>query len=207
MVVTKIEEISSSRCKVYIDDEFAFVLYKGELRLYQLTSGREISEECFRTINTMVLPKRAKLRAMNLLARREYSSARLKDKLREGYYPESIINETLNFLVENHYLDDFRYAECYISQYERSRSKQRIRQDLMKVGIPTELIENAMLKWEDENGPIDQQELIQELLRKRNYDPNKADFKAKQKEFSFLLRKGFTADEVRKALDISAFSV
>ena len=104
-------------------------------------------------------------------------------------------------------MDDFRYAECYISQYESSRSKQRIRQDLMKVGISTDLIEKAMLQWEDENGPIDQQNLIKELLRKRTYDPHEADFQAKQREFAFLLRKGFTVDEVRKALDISTFSV
>lgn len=207
MVVTKIEEISSSRCKVTIDDEFAFVLYKGELRLYKLAQGREISGECFQTINTVVLPKRAKLRAMNLLAKREYSTARLKEKLRDGYYSESVIDDTISFLEENHYLDDFRYAECYISQYESSRSKQRIRQDLLKVGISADLIEKAMLHWEDENGPIDQQNLIKELLRKRKYDPFEADFKTKQREFAFLLRKGFTADEVRKALDISTFSV
>ena len=31
MTVTRIEELSRSRCKIYLEDSFAFVLYKGEL--------------------------------------------------------------------------------------------------------------------------------------------------------------------------------
>lgn len=36
MLVTQVTELSKSRSKVYIDQEFAFVLYKGELRLYHI---------------------------------------------------------------------------------------------------------------------------------------------------------------------------
>ena len=43
MTVTRIEELSKSRSKVYIDEQFAFVLYKGELRLYHLREGEEIA--------------------------------------------------------------------------------------------------------------------------------------------------------------------
>ena len=53
---------------MYIDDEFAFVLYKGELRLYHVAVGEEISQKDYDDILNQVLPKRAKLRAMNLLS-------------------------------------------------------------------------------------------------------------------------------------------
>ena len=45
MKITGIEEVSKSRSKIDIDNEFAFVLYKGELRLYQIVLGEEISEK------------------------------------------------------------------------------------------------------------------------------------------------------------------
>ena len=67
MLVTQVTELSKSRSIVYIDQEFAFVLYKGELRLYHIKEGQLLSEEDYRTIMQEVLPKRAKLRAMNLL--------------------------------------------------------------------------------------------------------------------------------------------
>ena len=87
MRVTQIAELSKSRSKVYIEQEFAFVLYKGELRLYHVREGEEISEADYRTIMEEVLPKRAKLRAMNLLKDREYTTARLRRKLEQGFYP------------------------------------------------------------------------------------------------------------------------
>ena len=72
MTVTRIEELSRSRCKIYLEDSFAFVLYKGELRLYGVREQEELSEESYREIMQEVLPKRATLRCMNLLqSRRE----------------------------------------------------------------------------------------------------------------------------------------
>ena len=67
MVVTNIESITKTKYRVYIDDEFAFVLYKGELFKYQIHKDEEISEETIAGIKKEVLVKRAKLRAMHLL--------------------------------------------------------------------------------------------------------------------------------------------
>ena len=50
MLVTQVTELSKSRSKVYIDQKFAFVLYKGELRLYHIKEGEELRTEDYRTI-------------------------------------------------------------------------------------------------------------------------------------------------------------
>ena len=73
MTVTRIEELSRSRCKIYLEDSFAFVLYKGELRLFGVREQEELSEESYREIMQEVLPKRATLRCMNLLQSRRES--------------------------------------------------------------------------------------------------------------------------------------
>ncbi len=36
MTVTKIEPVTKSKYKIYLDGQFAFVLYKGELSRYQI---------------------------------------------------------------------------------------------------------------------------------------------------------------------------
>ena len=41
MTVTKIEEVTKAKCRIEIDQEFAFVLYKGELRMYHIREGEE----------------------------------------------------------------------------------------------------------------------------------------------------------------------
>ena len=70
MRVTRLEGLSRSRYKVYLDDSFAFVLYKGELRLYGIREEEELAEQEYRQIMDEVLPKRAALRCMNLLKSR-----------------------------------------------------------------------------------------------------------------------------------------
>ena len=87
MVVTSITEMSKAKWKICVDYEFAFVLYKGELRKYRLKVDEDISEEIYREIVEEVLLKRAKLRCLNLLQSRDYTTEQLRTKLQQGLYP------------------------------------------------------------------------------------------------------------------------
>lgn len=200
MKITAIEELSKARSRVWIDGEFAFVLYKGELRLYRIREGEEISEETLKTIRQEVLPKRAKLRAMNLLKSREYTTKQLHDKLKQGGYPEDIITQALDYVASYHYTDDLRYAVSYMQSHETDKSRRRIEQDLMRKGIGKETLEKAWQTWEARGGEQDEQQMISELLEKRRYCPREADLREKQRLYGFLMRRGFSGEQVRKAL-------
>lgn len=200
MKVTQIVELSKSRSKVYIEHEFAFVLYKGELRLYKIKEGAEITEDIYRTIMDELLPKRAKLRAMNLLQSREYTCAQLQTKLRQGYYPEEVIVEALNYVSSFRYIDDMRYATDYISYHESNKSRRRIEQDLMRKGIAADIIAGAWTEWENQGGEQNEQAMILRLLEKKQYSPEATDYKEKQKIFAFLQRKGFSVEVIRRAM-------
>lgn len=198
--MTGIEEISKSRSRVYIEGEFAFVLYKGELRLYHICEGQEIRQEDYETIWNEVLPKRAKLRAMNLLKSREYTTKQLYRKLKEGEYPERVIEAVLDYVAGFHYTDDLRYAVGYITDHESTRSRRRIEQDLAGKGIDKETLEKAWAEWEKQGGQQDEQAMIRALLAKKKYDPENTDRKEQQKLYAFLMRKGFSGEQVRRAL-------
>lgn len=200
MIVTGIEEISKSRSRVFLDEEFAFVLYKGELRLYHVCVGEELSEKDFNTIRNEVLPKRAKLRAMNLLKGRAYTTKQLHDKLKLGGYPEEVIEQALAYVEGYHYTDDLRYATEYITVYESTRSRRRIEQDLLGKGVGREVMEKAWQKWEELGGSHDEEAMIQELLQKRGFDPESADEKELRRLYGFLLRKGFSSEQIRGAI-------
>lgn len=205
MRVTRLEEMSRSRSRVFIDQEFAFVLYKGELRLYHVYEGGEMTQADYEEIMTKVLPRRAKLRAMNLLKSREYTTKQLRDKLREGCYPEKIIAQALDYVAGYHYTDDLRYAETYITDHEESRSRRRIEQDLRDKGIDGDTMEKAWQQWEKKGGIQDEGKMIGRLLEKRHYDPDTADAGERQKAYAFLMRKGFNPDAVRRVLRADDF--
>ena len=209
MVVTQISELSRSRFRIYLDGQFAFVLYKGELRQFQIKEGQELSEESYHHIMTQILPKRAKLRSMNLLQSRDYTRRQLEDKLRQGDYPQECIDEAIAYVESYGYIDDRRYAKDYVEYHLQTKSRNRIETDLLKKGIAKELIREVF----DELGNLgvkqDELAIICELLKKKKYCTDTATRQEQQKMYGFLYRKGFRGDTIARALllDITSNSV
>ncbi|MBR3825229.1 MAG: RecX family transcriptional regulator [Lachnospiraceae bacterium] len=201
MVVTQITELSKSRCKVYIDREFAFVLYKGELRLYRVAEGKEISQKDYEELIKVVLPRRAKLRAMNLLQKRAYTEKQLRDKLEEGCYPEKILEEAIAYVKSYRYVDDVQYAVDYISCYEERKSAKMLEMQLLSKGVSKENIREAFARWREQGGIQDEESMIRELLEKKHYDAE-CDIKEKNRIYGFLLRKGFSPDKIQEAMKL-----
>ena len=199
MIVTQITELTKSRSKVYIDQEFAFVLYKGELRLYHVAEGKEITQKDYEEITKVVLPKRAKLRAMNLLQKRAYTEKQLADKLKEGGYPEEIAEIAMEYVKSFRYIDDLQYAMDYLNCYAERKSIKKIEMDLMQKGISREIWKQALVAWEEEGGDQDEMTMIKELLQKKHYSSD-MDVKEKRKIYGFLLRKGYSAEAVMEAM-------
>ncbi len=205
MRISDIVELDKKRCKVYIDGDFAFVLYKGELRTYSIKAGLEISQNMYDEIVGTVLSKRAKLRAMNLLQNKDYTEKQLRDKLSEGLYPQDITDEAIEYVKSYHYLDDERFARDYITYHMSTRSKMRIIQDLVQKGISKDSVIPILEElYEEENensdGDIEQEQIVK-LLDKKNYSPD-MDYKDKQKIMAFLLRRGYSMDSIRHAMNV-----
>lgn len=202
MVVTQISEASKSRCRIYIDGQFAFVLYKGELRRFHIEEEQELPEESYREIMTELLPKRAKLRCMNLLQSRDYTRKQLEDKLEQGDYPEECINEAIAYVASYGYIDDFRYARDFIEYHINSKSRMRIETDLTRKGIKGDVIRQAFEELDKLGVEQDECAMIDDLLRKKHYCPDTATRQEQQRMYGFLYRRGFHADAIAKALSI-----
>ena len=98
--VTAVVPLDKRRSKVFVDEEAVFVLYKGELRRYHIEEGEELSEEQHGRILEEVLMKRGKERALYLLKDRDRTEAEIRKKLKEGFYPQQVIDRTMDFLKE-----------------------------------------------------------------------------------------------------------
>lgn len=203
MIVTAIEALSRSRSKVYLDESFAFVLYKGELRLYGVQEGEALEEEAYRRIMEEILPKRAVLRCMNLLKSRAYTESQLREKLGQGLYPADCIDFALEYVKSYHYVDDGRYAAEYIENQRDKKSRRMMEQELARKGLPRELIEAAFESQEEQGCVPDEDALAQKWIRKKRFDAETADFKERQKMAAFLYRKGIGSEAIKKALAIN----
>lgn len=200
MIVTQLTAMGKGRYKVYIEERPAFALYRGELNRLQIREGEEITEESLREIREEILPSRAKKRAMNLLQKREYTSAALREKLREGEYPEECIEEALAYVASYGYVDDLRYVRDFIVYHLERKSRIRIEQDLMRKGIPKDTIRSVFEELEAEGTVQDEESMIRVLLQKKNFDGRMATGQEKQKMYAFLYRRGFHSEAISKAL-------
>ena len=98
MLVIQIVPINKSRCRIILEDGSRFVLYRGEVRKLRIEEGSLLSEEARQSIMEEILPRRAKLRSMNLLKARDYTKRQLSDKLKRDGYPEEIIVQALTYV-------------------------------------------------------------------------------------------------------------
>ena len=207
MIVTGITELSKSRSRIEIDYAFVFVLYKGELRIYKIVEGCELSEETYYEITHKILPKRAKLRAMNLLKQRSYTEYTLSEKLRQGGYPEQVIQEAIEYVKQFHYIDDRQYALDYIEYNREKKSRNRIMQELHRKGIDDLLMQEI---WDkivgNETKELEKEQMLY-WIKKRQFDAETADFKEKQKMMAFLYRKGFKVEDIRSVLLLDITSI
>lgn len=201
MIVTDIVEFSKAKYKIFIDNEFAFVLYKGELRQLNIRTDKEITQDAYYEITGTILPKRAKLRAMHLLEKRPYTERAMRDKLKEGMYSQDIIDEAIDYLKGFRYIDDYNYALQYIDTYTESKTVKRIEQDLKQKGIKADIITKAISERRDEGELGDERAMIRRLLEKKHYSYSEADAKEKSKIMSYLFNKGFSVDNIRKEMN------
>ena len=200
MTVTQLTALGKGRYKVYIEDRPAFVLYRGELNRLGIRAGEEITEGNLREIQEEILPLRAKKRAMNLLQKREYTTAALREKLRDGEYPEACVEEAVAYVESYGYVDDLRYARDFIVYNLDRKSRMRIEQDLMRKGIQKDSVRAVFEELEEEGTRQDEASMIRTLLDKKKYDAKNADAQEKQRMYAFLYRKGFHADAINRAL-------
>ena len=197
MIVTGIEELTKTKFKVYLDGAFAFVLYKGELKRYEIKTGEELSEESYAKIQTEVILKRAKKRAMHLLEDMDRTESALREKLRMGLYPESAIEGAIEYVRSFGYLNDTRYAENFVMSRKDSKSKREIRALLTQKGVSDDLITQA---FEQCYGEESEQEAIRRILQKKHVDPETMDDKEYQKILGYLARKGFRYETIRRVI-------
>lgn len=200
MTVTDIKEYKAGKYEVYLNDEFAFILYKSELKQFNIVKNEELSDLSYEEIMTVVLPKRAKKRALNLLIKNDFTEKKLRDKLAENKYPELCINEAIDYVKSYHYIDDSRYAHSFIVSKASSSSKSVIRNKLIEKGISKDIIDRELMEYY-ENDPLNagaEEALIEQLIIKKCKGVYDIDYTERQKLFSYLYRKGFSLDKVEK---------
>ena len=199
MIVTRIESVTKTKYKVYVDGQFAFVLYKGELSRFHIADGQELSQDIYEKIRTEVILKRAKLRAMHLLNDMWRTESQLREKLTRNDYPADIVEAAIDYVKSFGYINDYEYARSFIESRKERKSRREIYMQLVGKGVARDLIDEAFEECYEQE---DSTEAIHRLLEKKHYDPQSTAPEEKKKIMAYLVRKGFNYEDIRRTMQI-----
>lgn len=194
--VSELQKLTGGRYQVRLDDGCSFPLYGRELLAFHIEEDAEVPEAVFTEIMEQLLPKRAKLCALNYLKRMDRTESQLLRKLQTLGYPEEISGAALDYVKQYRYIDDMRYACSYIEYRKESRSLRQLEQDLMQKGISRDVIQEAMMQAELPEEDVQ----ISRWLQKKHYRKDTADQKETERIYRFLLRKGYSSTAVLRMM-------
>lgn len=208
MQVTKTEEFGKQKVKIYIDDSFAFWLYRRDTANYQLKEGAVLEEAVYHEILETLVIKQAKQKAMNILERMDRTEQELFRKLLEAEFTQEVAEQAVAYVKQFRYIDDYRYAVTYIRIHSGTLSKRFLLEKLRLKGVDSQIAEQAYEEAKVEQFTDELQEDALELtalrreLAKRRKGRFELTAEERRKLAAALYRKGFSYDMIRRELDI-----
>lgn len=201
MIVTDIVDMDKKRKKVYLDGEYAFALYNQEIYRYNIEVGTELADETFYEIDSEVIPKRVKARTLYILKSSQKTEKQLFDKLVDGGYSRKYASIGVEYAKSFGYIDDVRYAQYFVENSCKGRSRRDIEQRLSQRGIDKKITMQVLdeLRPDSENDI----EAVWIALKKKSItrdNISELDYEKKGKLFAYLMRKGFSSDSICKVL-------
>ena len=184
---------------ITLEDGTSFVLSVRDVRLFSLGEETDIDPSAMKQIRIQ-LRSDCMRRCGALLGTRDYTEARLREKLRDAAFPEDVIDGAVEELKDAGYLDDLRYAESFLHLHAGDRSRLRIRHDLQERGVPAGIIDRAMREEDPEETRAQEVRQVLAILRKRRFDPSDAPAEEAAKIRNYLYRKGYSQEAVRAAM-------
>ena len=145
-------------------------------------------------------PGTPRLAALRLLGRRDYSSTELVTRLVDRGYAVDDVRTAIDALTADGTIDDRRTAFTHVRTAARIKGRgiHRIRRELEARGIAAPIIREAL----DQLSPDDDLQAIQRWLSRRRL-PHPIPYEQRRRLFAQLLRRGFPAPLIGRALDFT----
>ena len=136
MKIQKFVKDNGNKYKVYVDDE-VYKLYDDIIVKYGLTMKSSITQEEL----DKVLEENDKLssyyESIKYISRKMRSTKEIKEYLKNKEISDSVIDETINRLKENNFLNDDLYLKAYVTDRLNlsNDGPNKIKKNLIKLGI------------------------------------------------------------------------
>jgi len=164
-----------------------------------LKEENEITEEEYKKIKFEAEYELAKSKAYNCISRKNYTEKELSDKLNQSSFEKKTIEKVIDHLKSKDYLKDEQYLKDWALTKVKARfwGPYKLKQHLKERTNDQILIESIISSTYKE---LNEDELINHLLKKKNKKPPFTDNKEKSKIYRLLMQSGFSNEAVQSIL-------
>lgn len=142
--------------------------------------------------------KRALNKALVLIGHNDRTAYEVKVRLLHNGFSEDIAVQVIEFLINERYINDRRYAEYYAVCYSSKRSVSRIRKELLLKGVNKDIVDDVLNECDDTEAF---NRALEKQLRKRGFsDITEADYMTRKKIADSLYRQGFSTVRLQNSI-------
>ena len=196
---------SPDRISVHIDDRFAFSLHQDVVLAFGLANGKALDVEEQQQMVCQDRVWQARAAALRYVTYRDRTVAEVRRRLRKAYSDE-VADEAVGHLQAMGLLDDRAFAEAFADRRFRQdgHGPVRIRADLLKKGVASDVLEEALDKVFCEEDMLADRAAELGSVRWRRLASEPDAMKRTRKVCDYLLRRGYPADLARRvAFDVA----
>ena len=187
--------------EVVFEDETKLLLNYNIFEKYKVSVDMDFSENEILEMKYFSDIERAKSRAINYISGKLKTKYEVRLKLKENGFAEDVIDEVLDILEKEEYLNDKVYCEIFIEDKKKLNGygKNKIKSLLIQKGISKNIFEDFLNEFEyDEEFDNALKMGIKKLELLSNEEDN---FKKKQKIINYLTYRGFGCDVINDVLN------
>lgn len=200
----QVTNISYSKSKevfeVVFEDETKLLLNYNIFEKYKVSVDMDFSETEIQEMKYFSDIERAKSRAINYISGKLKTKYEVKLKLKEKDFTEDIIDQVIDILEREEYLNDRLYCEVFIEDKKQLNGygKNKIKSLLIQKGVSKSVFEDFLDEFEYEE---EFDNALKMGIKKLNLLSNEDDnFKKKQKLINYLVYRGFSFDVINDVL-------
>jgi regulatory protein len=188
---------NKDRVNVYVDGEFAFAL--AAIEAVRLRRGQVLSDGDIERLRGADEIEKAHDKALRFLANRPRSEWEVRQNLAKAGFGSDIINRVIERLKGVALVDDTAFVRFWLDNRAQfnPRGQAALRQELRRKGVEREVIEAVLV----ESAHDDEQAAVQSALAKAGRYRHLPRSTFAQKLGAYLIRRGFSYEVVRAAVD------
>ena len=204
MNIIKYKKVSNGKYKVELDDGTSLSLYEDVILKYQLLISRKIDDSIIDDINYDNMKYDVYYVALSSIKSHMKSISDLRESLLKKEYPDNFIDEAIDKLINQGYLNDEIFVKSFINNQmvTTSNGPYKIKRELLNRNIDSNIIDDNLEIFTDEEQLIRIEKIINKKLKTNS---SRGGYILRTKLFNDLINLGYDSNLINRVLNNISF--